>query len=169
LLDLWGRLLATLPRAKLLVIGVPRGIGRERTLAALAAGGARQDQVELLGRVGFDDYWRLYHRIDIALDAHPYNGATTTCEALWMGVPVVSLAGSHGAARSGASLLAAVGLEQLLAQDTQGYLQAAQSLASDASALAALRAGLRERMRASPLRDEAEFVRAFEALLAGQR
>ena len=104
-----------------------------------------------------------YQGIDIALDSFPYTGATTTCEALWMGVPVISLRGNRHAARVGDSLLSAVGLRELVADDVAGYVSRAASLASDLDRLAGLRAGLREQMGRSPLRDEQGFTRALEA------
>jgi protein O-GlcNAc transferase len=109
------------------------------------------------------DHLDLYARVDIALDPFPYNGTTTTCEALWMGVPVVTLAGERHASRVGASLLTAVGLDGLIARDHDAYLGAACALAGDADGLAALRASLRERMRASPLCDGDDFASAIEA------
>jgi predicted O-linked N-acetylglucosamine transferase (SPINDLY family) len=105
----------------------------------------------------------IYNEVDIALDSFPYNGATTTCEALWMGVPVVSVVGNRHAARAGSSLLHAAGLEDLLAQTIDEYVETAVRLAGDVDRVAGLRAGLRERMRASPLMDGPGLARAFEA------
>jgi protein O-GlcNAc transferase len=104
----------------------------------------------------------IYDEIDIALDSFPYNGATTTCEALWMGVPVVSLVGNRHAARVGASLLRTVGLEELLGRTIDDYVETAVRLAGDLNYVAGLRAGLRERMRASPLMDGPASTRALE-------
>lgn len=106
-----------------------------------------------------------YAAVDIALDSFPYNGTTTTCEALWMGVPVVTLLGERHAGRVGASLLQSVGLERLVAKSEEEYVRAAAGLAADLVGLAGLRAGMRELMRASPLMDEAGFVRDYEQAL----
>lgn len=103
-----------------------------------------------------------YGAIDIALDSFPYNGATTTCEALWMGVPVVTLAGDRHAGRMGSSLLNAVGLGELVARNVEEYVEKCVALAGDLSRVAQLRGSLRERMRRSPVMDETGFTRALE-------
>lgn len=108
----------------------------------------------------------LYNQIDIALDTFPYNGTTTTCEAVWMGVPVVTLMGHSHRARVGASLNTALGLESLIAENERQYVGAAVSLAHDRARLSVLRQQLRARMAASALCDGAGFARRFEELLA---
>ncbi len=112
------------------------------------------------------DYLALYSRADIALDPFPYTGGTTTCDALWMGVPVVSLAGNRPFAGSGASILSAVALDSLVVATTGQYVVKAVTLAQNLHALAALRAELRGRMRASPLTNAPQFARDFETALA---
>jgi predicted O-linked N-acetylglucosamine transferase (SPINDLY family) len=97
------------------------------------------------------------------LDPFPYGGGTTTCDALWMGVPVVSLAGPLAVGRGGLSILSNVGLADLVAHDDDQYVNLAVSLASDLSRLRELRASLRERMQASPLMDAPRFARHVEA------
>lgn len=109
------------------------------------------------------DYLASYHHIDIALDTYPYNGGTTTCEALWTGVPVVSWRGGRHVARLGASILGQLGLDDLVADDVEGYVARAVALAGDAARLRALRAGMRGRMLASPLMDHAGFTRELES------
>jgi predicted O-linked N-acetylglucosamine transferase (SPINDLY family) len=113
------------------------------------------------------DHLAAYGLIDIALDTYPYHGTTTTCEALWMGVPVVSLVGQVHASRVGLSLLTNVGLKELAAGSPEEYLKVAKALASDGARLASLRSGLRGQMRSSPLCDAAAFARRFEAALRG--
>ncbi len=103
-----------------------------------------------------------YNDLDIHLDSFPYGGVTTTAQALWMGVPVVSVAGGRVLDRYGASLLRAVGLDGLAAASLDGYIAAAVALAGDGARLCALRRDLRARMRASPLSDPVAFTRHVE-------
>ncbi|MGQ3031730.1 MAG: O-linked N-acetylglucosamine transferase family protein, partial [Ferrovibrionaceae bacterium] len=113
------------------------------------------------------EHLALYAEIDVALDPFPYNGTTTTCEALWMGVPVVALAGQRLVARVGASLLGATGLDELVAADVDGYVARAVAVAGDRERRAGWRHGLRALIAGSPLRDETGFARAMEQAYAG--
>jgi predicted O-linked N-acetylglucosamine transferase (SPINDLY family) len=169
-LALWAEILRATPGARLLL--------KDRALAdpaqqagvrsRFAAAGIPGDRLACLGWTATDaDHYAAYAQVDVALDPFPYNGTTTTCEALWMGVPVVALAGDRHAGRVGASLLRAVGLPDLVAPDPAAYRGIATALAGDRDRLAALRAGLRERMAASPLCDGPAFARRFEAALRG--
>ena len=166
-IDLWARVLAHLPGSELLIAGVPDGETHARLHAQFAEHAVENARLHLLRKVDFDEYLKLYHRVDIALDAFPYNGATTTCESLWMGVPVVTLAGAYAAARSGVSLLTSAGYAELIAQNAEQFIDIATSLARDPERLAGLRASLRARLQESPLMDETGFTRAFEALARG--
>src|SRR5438034_2916458 len=103
-----------------------------------------------------------YHRIDIALDTFPYNGTTTTCDALWMGVPVVAIAGDRHVARVGVSLLTNVGLPEMIGSSIDAYISIAAALAKDVERLRTIRQTLREQMRKSPLIDAPSFVRDLE-------
>jgi predicted O-linked N-acetylglucosamine transferase (SPINDLY family) len=139
---------------------------RERTLAALERAGVERWRVELLGpAAGVREHLAAYGGIDVALDTFPYNGTTTTCEALWMGVPVVTFAGAAHAGRVGASLLGAAGLRRFVAPDPGAYVAVAAGLAADAAGLAELRGGLRAAVRASALCDASRFAGGFEGVL----
>jgi predicted O-linked N-acetylglucosamine transferase (SPINDLY family)/GT2 family glycosyltransferase len=165
-LGLWARLLREEPQARLVLkcIQFRDEATRARARNSLAAAGVPAERVELLAPLpGTSAHLAQYGRIDIALDPLTYNGTATTCEALWMGVPVVSLRGNRHAARVGASILTAIGLERLIAGSEDEYVAIARELARDCDALAAVRTGLRERMRASPLCDGIAFARRVEA------
>ncbi|HTW93384.1 MAG TPA: tetratricopeptide repeat protein [Tepidisphaeraceae bacterium] len=156
-LNLWSRLLKEIPNSRVIVKN-----------AATASPVVREQLVshgiEVLSRLPDPKvHLQCYHRIDIALDTFPYNGTTTTCEALWMGVPVITLAGKAHASRVGASLLHAVGLDDLIAQDEEDYLRVAAQLAADRARRAELRFALRPRMQSSQLMDPAGLARAVEA------
>ncbi|WP_052293838.1 tetratricopeptide repeat protein [Azospirillum sp. B510] len=164
----WAEILKRVPNARLLLKS--RQMGDDETRAryrnSFITHGIDPDRVELLARIpAADGHLRAYDRLDIALDPFPYNGTTTTCEALWMGVPVVTLAGRSHVARVGASLLTNVGLEELIASDEAEYIAKAVALAGDPAALAGLRAGMRARLEASPLTDHKGFTRSLEAAL----
>jgi len=162
---LWARLLREVPDARLLLKASQfrDRATRERIAAAFADAGIDRERVSVLApQRTTADHLAIYGQIDVALDPLPYNGTATTCEALWMGVPVVTLAGDRHAARVGASILTTIGLDHLIAPTADAYVAVAAQLARDRAALAVLRAGLRERVRASPLCDGAGFARAVE-------
>ncbi len=163
-IDLWSRVLAAVPGSRLLLKAqdLSHASARERVLAAFESRGIDRARIEVLGYVPSSaSHLSLYERLDVALDPFPYHGTTTTCEALWMGVPVVTLAGSVHRARVGVSLLSAVGLKDLIARTQDEYATIASGLARDAARRAALRTGLRERLRASALMDKARLARSF--------
>jgi predicted O-linked N-acetylglucosamine transferase (SPINDLY family) len=167
-LDAWGRVLTAVPDSRLIIKtqALKDEATRTDTLARLASVGVDPARVELLlPTEKAADHLALYSRVDVALDSFPYNGTTTTCEALLMGVPVVSIAGTQHAARVGLSLLTNVGLPHLCAKDVDGYVEAARALAADREGLAALRSTLRDRLRASPLCDAKAYASRFEAAL----
>jgi protein O-GlcNAc transferase len=110
-------------------------------------------------------YGAQFAGVDIALDHYPYNGVTTTCESLFVGVPVISLHGRNCVSRSGLSLLSTLGLGELVASTPDQYVEIALVLAKDLRRLGVLRAGLRSRFEHSPLRDEKRFAANFERLL----
>jgi len=161
-LTAWCRLLSTLPHARLVINAQP-GSHRTRVHDLFAASGIDPQRVRFVGMVPPEQYLQSYSAIDIGLDPFPFPGGTTTCDALWMGVPVISLAGPTPVTRGGLSLLSNVGLSELVAHSVDDYLEKAIALARDLPRLAALRTGLRERMRCSPLMDAPRFARHLEA------
>jgi protein O-GlcNAc transferase len=165
-LDGWARLLARLPHSRLLLKGSPFRDAATRALYLdrLVQRGVAADRIALIGWIADPAaHLTLYERVDIALDTFPYNGTTTSLEALSMGVPVVSLRGDRHAGRVGASLLGQVGLAELVADSVEAYIAIAAELAQKPQQLAALRSSLRSRMLASPLCDTAGFTRTLEA------
>jgi predicted O-linked N-acetylglucosamine transferase (SPINDLY family) len=161
-IEMWSRLLETVANSRLL-LHAPYGSARERTKAVFQQRGVDPARLEFVDPLPLAQYFKQYHRIDIALDPFPHNGATTTCDALWMGVPVVSLASAMGISRSGLSLLSNVGCPELVARTPDQYVRIAGQLAGDLPRLSHLRATLRERMRSSPLLNAPQFARDVEA------
>jgi predicted O-linked N-acetylglucosamine transferase (SPINDLY family) len=165
-LRLWAAILAAVPEARLLLkdARVHDPLTARRHRERFVGAGIDPARLDILPRaVDAAAHLAAYARVDVALDPFPYNGTTTTCEALWMGVPVVTLAGDRHAARVGASLLHRVGLDDLVTSGHDAYVGAAVALARDPTRVAQLRADLRERVRASPLCDAPGFARALEA------
>ncbi|MBF0374726.1 MAG: hypothetical protein HQL39_15080, partial [Alphaproteobacteria bacterium] len=169
-LTVWGRLLAAVPNGRLILKS--RCFQDEETkgrfAGLIAQGGARPDQIVLFPHdESSKDHFAAYNRIDIGLDPFPYNGTTTTIEALWMGVPVVTLQGDQHAGRVGASILIHSGLGDLVTIDEASYIATAAALAGDPDRLADLRAGMRERLLRSPLLDEKGFAVSFGDAMRG--
>jgi predicted O-linked N-acetylglucosamine transferase (SPINDLY family) len=161
-LDLWTRLLRRVPEARLLVYARTEA-HRGRVRRALREAGLDESRAAFVGLQSLADYLETYRLIDVALDPHPYGGGTTTCDALWMGVPVVSLVGRTAVSRAGSTLLSNVGLEHLVARTAEQYVELAAELLRDAAGLAALRRQLRERIERSPVMDATRFARDVEA------
>ena len=162
----WAGILAAVPQSRLLLKG--HGLAEPGLAAALRARlsllGVGEERIELLGRTaGIAEHLALYARVDVALDTFPYHGTTTTCEALWMGVPVVTLAGDRHASRVGASLLTALGRREWIAKDWADYTAIAVALANDAAGRVRLRTTLRDEMRRSALLDHAGQAARFGA------
>ncbi|WKZ12433.1 MAG: tetratricopeptide repeat protein [Gammaproteobacteria bacterium] len=161
----WARILQQVPDSRLLLKsqGLTDPPTRVRLVRAFRELGVDTDRVELLGVMpAREAHLGLYARVDIALDPFPYNGTTTTCEALWMGVPVITLCGNRHAGRVGASLLGQVGLAELVAADEAAYVGLAETLATDRQRLAVLRGTLRPRLQGSALMDLPGFTTALE-------
>jgi predicted O-linked N-acetylglucosamine transferase (SPINDLY family) len=165
-LDAWAELLRATPGARMIVKSTALGdaILRQRLVDQFAARDVAAERLDVLGPVGpTADHLSMYAQADVALDTFPYHGTTTTCDALHMGVPVVTLAGQTHVARVGVSLLHAVGLDDLVAQTPQQYVDIAARLAADRERLTHLRATLRGQMQSSPLGDITSLARDVEA------
>ena len=161
----WGRLLQALPEARLLVVGVASEKKRQSLLAALGESEGVCERVRFAPRTDLPGYFRMVSEIDIALDTFPYGGGTTTFDALWMGVPVLTATGATSSSRSAASLLAALSMEEWIAPQVDAVEALAIARARDPAAIAGLRRTLRDRLRASPLMDESGFAAAFAEAL----
>ncbi|MGA2441807.1 MAG: tetratricopeptide repeat protein [Tepidisphaeraceae bacterium] len=160
-LDLWIKLLRATPKSHL-ILHAKEGSHRQRVWDLLERHGIDRRRLKFVGKVPLSEYFMRYEQIDVGLDPFPYNGGTTTCDALWMGVPVVTLAGRTGVGRAGVSILANIGLPELIAQTPEQYVQIATDLAKDLPRLAELRRTLRARMQASALMDAPRFARNVE-------
>ena len=161
---LWAELLLRAGDARLLLATIPAGSPRQRLLRLFAEKGVDSGRIEFSDRLSKSGFQALHREVDIALDSSPCNGGATTCETLWLGVPVVSLAGPEFRSRAGLSLLSAIGLPGLVAQTPDEYVALACGLAQDLGKLEQLRAGLSERLRRSPLCDAESYTRALERI-----
>lgn len=163
----WAAILARVPDSTLLLKA--RAFSDEGTASRITRrfrdAGVAENRIKLLGRTpDLGSHLALYAQVDVALDTFPYNGTTTTCEALYMGVPVVTLSGDAHVSRVGASLMKCLGLDNLIAETEEDYIDAAVSLAGDASERARLRGTLRDRMLRGSLTDKRAFVSDLESI-----
>lgn len=164
----WARILQRVADSHL-VICVPEGSQRAEVQSLFAAEGIAPDRLRMFAGLDHQSFWKLHGDIDIALDPFPFGGGTTTCETLWLGVPLVTLTGADGkdfpprfASRMGLAFLSSLGMPELAAPNLEAYIDTAVSLAGDVPRLAALRGELRERMAKAPLTDEVRFAREME-------
>ncbi len=165
--ETWAVLLRRVPNSSLLLKGKGASdpVLRERLSKEFEDEGVRADRIRFAEFM--EDpraHFAAYGQVDLALDTFPYNGVTTTLEALWMGVPVLAMEGRHSLSRHGAAILGLLGLSDLVASGPMDYVNRAVALASDPVRLQALRAGMRQRLADSPIRDCMGFARRMEAL-----
>jgi predicted O-linked N-acetylglucosamine transferase (SPINDLY family) len=160
-LRLWAQVLLRVTHSRLVLLS-PEGRHRERPLTILAQEGLPADRVEFVTPRPRSEYLALYHRLDIVLDPFPYQGHTSSLDALWMGVPVVTLTGPRPVSRAGLSHLSNLGLAELVADSADAYRRIAVELAQDLPRLATLRASLRSRMQNSVLMNGLHFARQIE-------
>jgi len=166
-LSAWSSILATLPTARLRIRNMQflDEKVRQASLERLKAAALPAARVDLLPALSREGYLEAYSEIDICLDTFPFPGGTTTCDAIWMGVPTITQRGQNMIGRQGEAMMAAAGLSDWVADDTQAYIQKACSIGADPSGLPALRRGLRARVKASPLFDRPRFAKDFGAVI----
>ena len=168
LFDMWAEILIKVPDSHLRLKA--RTLTDDRVKNELkdyfAAKGIAAERLDFFGHTRkIHEHLNHYHEVDIALDSFPYHGTTTTCEAMWMGCPVVTRAGAAHVSRVGVSLLSVVGLEEFIGQNREDYIGKAAALAGDIERLVELRAGMRNRLKSSPLMNAPDFAREFEVAL----
>lgn len=157
----WVRILQAVPDSRLL-LSAPEGRNRERIRTLFASKGLDPERLRFTGNVPLEDYFKLYHQVDLVLDTFPRGGGTTLCDALWMGVPVVSQVGATVLSRAGLSVLSNAGFPELAGHGQEEYVEIAAALAQDLPRLEHLRATLRPRLEQSPLMDAKGFARGVE-------
>jgi predicted O-linked N-acetylglucosamine transferase (SPINDLY family) len=168
-ITLWARVLTSVPGSRLHLKSKQFGDASvyERILNCFASHGIAPHRLKLEGASPRLEYFQTYNRIDIALDPFPFTGGTTSAESLWMGVPVLTMAGERFLSRQGVGLLMNAGLPEWIAVDQDDYVARAVRHASDLQRLAALRKGLRQQVLDSPIFDAPRFARHFEEALRG--
>jgi predicted O-linked N-acetylglucosamine transferase (SPINDLY family) len=158
-LALWRKVLKAVPESRMILLSHSQS-QRQEIIREL---GIDPSRIEFTGHLRRGEYLRLYDRIDICLDPLIYNGITTTCDALWMGVPVITRVGPTAAGRAGLSILSNVGLNELIAGDDEEFVSIARELAENHAHRTRLRESLRDRFRHSPMMDADQFARNVEA------
>ncbi|MDR0499487.1 MAG: tetratricopeptide repeat protein [Holophagales bacterium] len=159
----WIQLLKEISGSKLL-INSDVGEHRNNFVNKFTDNGIDPSRIQFIGKQSYLKYFQEYNNIDIGLDPFPWNGGTTTCDALWMGVPVISLRGNTAVGRGGASILSNAGLFDFIANSRQEYIDTAKKICSDLNLLASIRAGLREKMRQSVLMNGNKFASEMEQI-----
>ena len=158
----WAEILKSLPESRLLIFGMQTAEGRRWVSNCLLREGIDASRVEIFDRLPVDHYFAAFGKVDVALDTFPYNGATTTCDALMMGVPVLTVSGRRSLSRGGVSLLKTIGLDTWIAESESDLAKTAVALLTDIAEIEQLRASLPLRMKASPLMDAERYCRNLE-------
>jgi predicted O-linked N-acetylglucosamine transferase (SPINDLY family) len=162
---LWARILYALPGSRLMLLTITSRAAEQRIRGLFASHGIGPERLELLPRMTHEEFLAAHRRADIALDTFPYHGTTTTCFSLWMGLPIVTLAGPTHVSRVGVTLLSNLGRPEWIAHSADDYVEIAKGLSSSLSALAASRSQLRQQMLDSPITDGVRGARALESAL----
>jgi predicted O-linked N-acetylglucosamine transferase (SPINDLY family) len=161
-IDLWIEILRAVPDSRFILHAKP-GRYLESVKERFERAGVSRERLEFVGQVSWPEFFQTFARIDISLDPIPYNGAITTCDSLWMGVPVVTLSGKTAVGRMGGWILSSIGLPELIASHPREYVRIAVELANNSRRLNELRDELRPRLRNSPLMNPAQLARDLEA------
>ena len=162
-IKVWSKILHSVPTSHLLLKSLQLNYNKNYYLDLFKKEDIAEDRIKLYEQLpNMDDHLELYNMIDIGLDPFPYNGATTTCEALWMGVPVITLLGDRHVGRVGASILSNVGLKDFIAQDIDSYIKLSVEMATNTNYLKEIKKTLRKRMQGAPLCDAGSFARDIE-------
>jgi protein O-GlcNAc transferase len=163
-IKLWAALMRCLPTSRLLIVTVPEGEVRARVTQQFQALGIVAERLAFHGKLPSIEFRRMLQQVDITLDPFPVNGATTTCESLWLGVPVLSLVGERFLSRAGLSVLSAARLPDFAAATPVEYIKTATLLANNLTLLADIRSGLRDHLMVTPLLNHQLFTRNLERL-----
>lgn len=159
----WAEVLKAVADSRLLILAPP-GEARQRVARSFTSLGVAEERVEFVGRVPRSEYLKYYQQTDVVLDTFPWNGHTTSLDALWMGVPTISLVGRGAMSRGGLSVLSNLGLTELAASSVEAYVRTATELSRDLGRLAEMRLGLRQRMQNSPIMDPIGYTRDAEQI-----
>ena len=166
-IELWSRVISATPGSRMIVLA-PNGVRVHDRLRAMFAGqGITVDRIEFVARQSVQKYFEMYNRIDVALDPVPFNGHTTTCDAAWMGVPTVGLAGNCFAYRYGGAVMRHLGLSALVTDDEDEYVNVATKLAGNRGELTSLRMALRLSMKSSAIMNGKRLATNLEAAYRG--
>ncbi|MBZ0091181.1 MAG: hypothetical protein K8F27_03040, partial [Sulfuricellaceae bacterium] len=163
-IELWAALLHAVPDSRLLMVTVPEGVARQALTQQFATLGVEARRLKFHGKLSNNEFRQMLQTVDMTLDPITVNGATTTCESISLGVPVISLVGNRYLSRAGLSILNAAGLADFAANSPEAYIKIACDFAADLPLLAAIRSRLHAQVAASPLTDEVEFTRNLETL-----
>ena len=160
---LWGQILTQVPDSRLVIVGVADNQTRDTLWQDLENAGIERSRVTIFTYVPVEDYYRWFSGVDIALDTMPYSGGTTTCDAIYMGTPVITWPGQCSSSRSAGSILNTLGLNDWIAESPEDYVRRAVQFASNSATIAQLHATLRSIMIESPLMDQRRFTRDMES------
>jgi predicted O-linked N-acetylglucosamine transferase (SPINDLY family) len=161
-LEAWATILHAVPDARLVLLAGQSQVGARRLHDRFAERGVPRERVELVARLPRPEYFAAYSRFDLSLDPFPYNGGVTTGDSLWMGVPVLTVAGSSYVSRQGIMAMTTLGLPEFVARSPEDLVRLAKDWTNRRHELAQVRAGLRDRLAKSPLADGARYVRNLE-------